>query len=70
MDVRSFNSKQVKQTLTLLPTDCKTLAPVYEQLADSFVSQKDKVTIAKVDADSTSFAPLLPLCPCILTQEP
>ncbi|KAL7266548.1 hypothetical protein RUND412_010903 [Rhizina undulata] len=31
--------------------DCKNLAPVYEQLADSFASQKDKVTIAKVDAD-------------------
>jgi len=31
---------------------CKTLAPVYEELADSLASQKDKVTIAKVDADN------------------
>jgi protein disulfide-isomerase A6 len=34
--------------------DCKNLAPVYEELADSFAGQKDKVTIAKVDADSMS----------------
>ncbi|KAI5841356.1 thioredoxin-like protein [Morchella snyderi] len=31
---------------------CKTLAPIYEQLADSFANQKDKITIAKVDADN------------------
>lgn len=30
---------------------CKNLAPVYEDLAASFESAKDKVTIAKVDAD-------------------
>ena len=31
---------------------CKTLAPVYEQLAQDFAFAKDKVSIAKVDADS------------------
>jgi protein disulfide-isomerase A6 len=31
---------------------CKTLAPVYEQLAQDFAFAKDKVVIAKVDADS------------------
>jgi len=31
---------------------CKTLAPIYEELAASFEGVKDKVTIAKVDADS------------------
>jgi len=31
---------------------CKNLAPVYEELASSFESVKDKVTIAKVDADA------------------
>ncbi|KAF7899662.1 hypothetical protein EAF00_003998 [Botryotinia globosa] len=31
---------------------CKTLAPVYEQLASDFAFAKDKVTIAKVDADA------------------
>ncbi|KAA8914824.1 putative disulfide isomerase [Sphaerosporella brunnea] len=30
---------------------CKKLAPVWEELADSFATTKDKVTIAKVDAD-------------------
>ncbi|GAB7351125.1 hypothetical protein MBLNU459_g1585t1 [Dothideomycetes sp. NU459] len=30
---------------------CKTLAPIYEELAASFASSKDKLTIAKVDAD-------------------
>src|SRR6266516_7434386 len=30
---------------------CKTLAPVYEELAQAFASIGDKVTIAKVDAD-------------------
>ncbi|OBZ67643.1 Protein disulfide-isomerase tigA [Grifola frondosa] len=30
---------------------CKNLAPVYEQLADAFAHAKDKVIIAKVDAD-------------------
>lgn len=30
---------------------CKNLAPVYEELASSFEFAKDKVTIAKVDAD-------------------
>ncbi|KAK6581480.1 hypothetical protein PZA11_006171 [Diplocarpon coronariae] len=31
---------------------CKSLAPVYEQLASDFSFAKDKVTIAKVDADA------------------
>src|SRR5947209_7408831 len=31
---------------------CKSLAPVYEELASTFESAKDKVTIAKVDADA------------------
>ncbi|KAF7336633.1 Disulfide isomerase [Mycena venus] len=30
---------------------CKNLAPVYEELADAFAHAKDKVVIAKVDAD-------------------
>ncbi|KAH7921030.1 protein disulfide isomerase [Leucogyrophana mollusca] len=30
---------------------CKNLAPVYEQLADAFAHAKDKVIVAKVDAD-------------------
>jgi len=30
---------------------CKNLAPIYEQLADAFTHAKDKVIIAKVDAD-------------------
>ncbi|MCJ1314572.1 hypothetical protein MMC25_008254 [Agyrium rufum] len=30
---------------------CKTLAPIYEELAASFISVSDKVSIAKVDAD-------------------
>jgi len=31
---------------------CKSLAPVYEQLAQDFAFAKDKLSIAKVDADS------------------
>lgn len=31
---------------------CKNLAPVYEQLGDTFEFAKDKVTVAKVDADA------------------
>jgi len=31
---------------------CKTLAPIYEELAQAFQSSKEKVTIAKVDADA------------------
>jgi protein disulfide-isomerase-like protein len=31
---------------------CKTLAPIYEKLAQDFSFAKDKITIAKVDADS------------------
>lgn len=31
---------------------CKTLAPIYEELAANFEFAKDKVTIAKVDADA------------------
>ncbi|KAF8806958.1 disulfide isomerase [Phlegmacium glaucopus] len=30
---------------------CKNLAPIYEELADAFAHAKDKVIIAKVDAD-------------------
>jgi protein disulfide-isomerase A6 len=30
---------------------CKTLAPIYEQVADAYAHAKDKVIIAKVDAD-------------------
>ena len=30
---------------------CQNLAPTYEQLADAFAHAKDKVVIAKVDAD-------------------
>ncbi|KAI0280771.1 thioredoxin-like protein [Russula aff. rugulosa BPL654] len=30
---------------------CKSLAPIYEQLADAFTHAKDKVVVAKVDAD-------------------
>jgi protein disulfide-isomerase A6 len=33
-------------------TDSKTLAPIYEQLADSFSFAKEKVVVAKVDADA------------------
>ena len=32
--------------------DSKSLAPVYEQLADAYQHLKDKVVIAKVDADA------------------
>jgi len=31
---------------------CKTLAPIYEELATSFEFAKEKVTVAKVDADA------------------
>lgn len=31
---------------------CKTLAPVYEELAAAFAFAEDKVTVAKVDADA------------------
>ncbi|KAK0264408.1 hypothetical protein LTR91_009310 [Friedmanniomyces endolithicus] len=31
---------------------CKTLAPIYDELASNFASLADKVTIAKVDADA------------------
>lgn len=31
---------------------CKKLAPTFEELADAFASKKDKVIIAKVDADN------------------
>lgn len=42
--------------------DCKKLVPIWEQLADSLQTQKDKITIAKVNADgidtpSTCFLP-------------
>ncbi|TFY67764.1 hypothetical protein EVG20_g3826 [Dentipellis fragilis] len=30
---------------------CKNLAPTYEQLADAFAHKKDKVVVAKIDAD-------------------
>ena len=31
--------------------DCKTLAPIYEELASNFQHAESKVTIAKLDAD-------------------
>ena len=31
---------------------CKRLAPEYEKLADAFAKKKDKIVIAKVDADA------------------
>jgi hypothetical protein len=34
-----------------LTCDSQNLAPVYEQLGDAFAHAKDKVVIAKVDAD-------------------
>ncbi|KAK9321391.1 thioredoxin-like protein [Lipomyces orientalis] len=30
---------------------CKNLAPIYEELADSYASKKEKIQIAKIDAD-------------------
>ncbi|TGZ83018.1 disulfide isomerase [Ascodesmis nigricans] len=44
---------------------CKNLAPIWEELADSYVSKADQVTIAKVDADSrnsSSQASAPPMC--------
>lgn len=38
--------------LTRFTIDCKTLAPVWEELATNFASVKDKISIAKVDADA------------------
>ncbi|KAL9932274.1 hypothetical protein V8E36_008753 [Tilletia maclaganii] len=35
---------------------CKNLAPIYEELADAFAHAKDKVVIAKVDADANKGA--------------
>ncbi|EDR00989.1 protein disulfide isomerase [Laccaria bicolor S238N-H82] len=35
---------------------CKNLAPIYEQLADAYAHAKDKVVIAKVDADGAGKA--------------
>ena len=37
-------------SLTIAP-DCKTLAPIYEELAQNFKHAENKVVIAKVDAD-------------------
>ena len=45
--------QKVQLTQSLYIPDCKKLAPVYEELADAFAAHGDKVTIAKVDADST-----------------
>jgi protein disulfide-isomerase A6 len=33
-------------------TDSKTLAPIYEELADTYSYAKEKVVVAKVDADA------------------
>jgi hypothetical protein len=52
--VRSRAPESVVQCTDQLLLDCKKLAPVWEELADSFASAKDKVTIAKVDADGLS----------------
>lgn len=38
-------------TFTNRPTDCKNLAPVYEELASNFQHAESKVNIAKLDAD-------------------
>ncbi|CAD6906005.1 unnamed protein product [Tilletia controversa] len=35
---------------------CKNLAPIYEQLADGFAHEKDRIVVAKVDADSNRSA--------------
>ncbi|KAK0546225.1 hypothetical protein OC846_004540 [Tilletia horrida] len=35
---------------------CKNLAPIYEQVADAFAHAKDKVIIAKIDADANKNA--------------
>lgn len=37
--------------LTMSSSAVQNLAPVYEQLADAFAHAKDKVIVAKVDAD-------------------
>lgn len=53
-------------------TDCKKLAPIWEQLADSLQSQKDKITIAKVDADgidNPSPRFLLPPAPSVAVDQ-
>lgn len=39
------------RTLTSNPPDCKKLAPVYEELADTLSHASAKVNIAKVDGD-------------------
>ena len=36
---------------------CKTLAPIYEELASAFESQSDKVTIAKLNIDENPDTP-------------
>ena len=43
---------QCVQTRLISPTtDCKTLAPVYEELAQNFQHAESKLNIAKLDAD-------------------
>ena len=42
--------KQLLKTILLTKTT-KNLAPIYEELADAYAHAKDKVIIAKVDAD-------------------
>ena len=51
MDIARYNAPYF---LSEVVTDSRlrqNLAPVYEQLADAFAHAKDKVIIAKVDAD-------------------
>ena len=43
---------QSVRTVLILPiTDCKNLAPIYEELAQNFQHAENKLNIAKVDAD-------------------
>jgi thiol-disulfide isomerase/thioredoxin len=50
---RSLQSKSYEGALVSVAQAVvtQTLAPIYEQLADSYSHAKDKVVVAKVDAD-------------------
>lgn len=47
----SLPPTQLLYSLLTFAIDCKSLAPIYEDLASSFKYAENKVTIAKVDAD-------------------